>query len=172
MMQSQARIRLFSLIAIAIISLGALVATRVAARERNDHLRYRAVQRQYLRWLAYRVKAYAREHGRPAFHLDSVTAHMDSARAAEFRRNLIDIWGQPVFYHWDESRFILGSFAGTSRLRDRPYDSVRAAEFQKLTREQQFQRWMAETRRVEVREEYAWPPEARGRRNALGQYIK
>ena len=126
-MLTQARVRLFTLIIIAVISIGAIVATQLARRERHDHLYFRAVQRQYLRWLAYRITAYAREYGRPAFHLDSVTAHMDSARAAEFRR---------------------------------------------LTQEQQFQRWMAETRRLEVREEYGWPPEARGRRNSFGQFAK
>ena len=171
-MLTQARVRLFTLIIIAVISIGAPVATQLARRERHDHLYFRAVQRQYLRWLAYRITAYAREYGRPAFHLDSVTAHMDSARAAEFNRNLVDIWGRPVFYHWDESRFTLASDAGAARIRDRPYDSVRAAEFRRLTQEQQFQRWMAETRRLEVREEYGWPPEARGRRNSFGQFAK
>ena len=165
------RTRQSLLIAIAVVAAGVLVGTRVKGRGSYDHMYARAVQRQYLRWIAYRITAYAREYGRPAFHLDSVAAHLDSAKAAEFRRNLVDIWDRPVYYWWDECRFILSSSAGRSN-RDYPDDSPRTDSVVTLTQEQRFRAMMAADRRHTVREEYGWPPEARGRRNALGQFTK
>jgi len=151
-----------------VTTLAAFHVTREASASSNP----RAAQRQRLRWMSAYVTAYARQYGRPAFYLDSVTAHLDSATAAQFNAYRTDLWGEGVAYSWDERTFELRSSAGYfASQRDRMEDSVRALLIARgdsigLSRP-------GETvRRFFVREEYWWPAEARGRRNSLGQYTQ
>lgn len=157
-----------SLIAVAIMAGVALVVERWPERQPYDHLYARAVQRQRLRWLAYHIYAYAREHKRPAFTLDSVLAHLDSSTAVEFKHLMIDIWGMRVFYDWDESSFTLAATGGAR------FGSAWAAAIQpppNSTKAEQYIALFAAGRRLTVREEYGWPAGARGTRNALGQFV-
>jgi hypothetical protein len=76
----------------------------------------RAEQLDRLRFVAGRVTQYARTYHRPAYYLDSVTAHLDSTDAAEFRIYLNDLWGDPIEYSWDFTTFSLWSNAGASNV--------------------------------------------------------
>jgi hypothetical protein len=161
--------RLTLLVAIALIAAAALAFDRDDRDEPYEHLYTRAVQRQRLRWLAYRVVSYAREHKRPAFNLDSVLVHLDSVRAAEFRHFMVDVWGTRVYYLWDETTFTLMAEGG--RRFGRAWSS-QITRPPNATAEEGFKAFIAVSRREDVREEYAWPPEARGRRNELGQFVR
>jgi hypothetical protein len=75
-------------VGLAVVSLCAIVLAsrvRTVAGEPRVTVGPRVVQLMDNRLLAVRIGAYARRYGRPAYSLDSVTAHRDSADAAAFR---------------------------------------------------------------------------------------
>src|SRR5688572_11033477 len=92
------RVRRSLVVALSFAAVAALVAIR-NARPGPDW-NFRVAQRQQLRWMSAYITAYAREHGRPAFYLDSVVAHLDSATAAQFNDYRYDLWGDRVYYWW------------------------------------------------------------------------
>ena len=80
----------------------------------------RVAQLMYNRMLALRIEAYAREYGRPAYYLDSVMAHLDSADAKIVSELRTDLWGKPVHYFWTWCFFTLTSSAGWDGYSDGP----------------------------------------------------
>lgn len=92
----------------------AILALRIRSIERELRvpLAPRVGQLMYNRVLAARIHAYARTHGRPAYFLDSVEVHLDSAARVEFQRLRTDLWGEPVEYVWSWCDFMLGSEGG------------------------------------------------------------
>lgn len=161
-------------VAALVLGLIAIIADRLVARPGDDgDWNPRVVQRQQLRFLGAYITDYGRQHGRPAFHLDSVEAHLDSATRARFHDYRTDIWGNPVHYWWDETRFHLSSGAGLApRQRERKEDSI-AAAWKALGRAVDgWEHVGAIQRRISINEEYWWPEEARGRKNSLGQFTR
>ena len=159
-------------VAALLIAIVAAVIDLRAEREAPDAWNARAAQRQRLRWMSAYVTAYGRQYGRPAFYLDSVIAHLDSATAAQFNAYRTDFWGESVNYSWNERTFELRSTAGLFGPRlDRTEDSVRALWIARGD-SMRLSHPGAIFDRLVVREEYWWPVEARGRRNQLGQYTR
>lgn len=165
------RVRPALLVLLVSAGIAGLVDLR-ATRLTHEYWNPRVAQRQQIRWLSAYITAYARKYGRPAFHLDSVVAHLDSATARQFRTYLVDLWGERVYYWWNEQTFELSSAAGLSPdRRARMEDSVRTLRFARGDTAG-LSHPFALTKRFEVREEYWWPAEARGRRNRWGQYTR
>lgn len=165
------RVRASLLGAFALAAIAALVDLRITHRT-ESHWNPRVAQRQQLRWLSAYITAYAREYGRPAFYLDSVAAHLDSATAARFKSYLVDLWGDRIYYRWDEQSFELSSRAGLSpRRHSELQDSVRVARLARGDSSGVTRPWTV-AKYFDVREEYWWPVEARGRRNRLGQFTR
>jgi len=137
----------------------------------------RAAQRQQLRYLAARIVEYADRHGRPAFFLDSVAAHLDSAHASVFNRYRVDVWGDSVLYFWNERGFQLKSESGYNWPSERATaaaDSVRPMIQACTESNGHSKNWacmFAIDRRLSILEEYGWPQFVAGRRNSLGQYV-
>ena len=150
-----------------------LIADRTASRSGDDDWNPRVAQRQQLRFLSAYITDYGRRYGRPAFHLDSVEAHLDSATRARFADYRTDIWGDRVYYWWDENSFTLTSNAGLDPAqRTRKEDSI-AATWKAHGRDANS--WHAIgviSRRLSVIERYGWPAEVRGRKNSLGQFTQ
>lgn len=164
-------VRLPFLIAAAVALLAGAISLRSQAQEEPDW-NPRVAQRQQLRWLSAYITAYARDYGRPAFYLDSVVAHLDSATAVRFNSYLVDLWGDKVYYRWDEQSFELSSRAGLSpRRHSQLQDSVRLARLARGDSSGVTRPWTL-AKRFDIREEYWWPVEARGRRNRLGQFTR
>ena len=69
----------------------------------------RAAEQMYLRLIGQRVELYARTYHRPAYSLDSVSAHLDSTNARLMRDLRRDLWGHPVEYAWTRCGFTLQS---------------------------------------------------------------
>ena len=67
----------------------------------------RAAEQMYLRLIGQRVELYARTYHRPAYSLDSVSAHLDSTNARLMRDLRRDLWGHPVGYAWTRCGFTL-----------------------------------------------------------------
>lgn len=152
-----------SLIGLTAVLLEALVLAwrlRAIAHAPRVVVSARVVQLMDNRLLAEQIEGYAKRYERPAYFLDSVTAHLDSADAAAFRRNLTDLWGEPVSYLWTWCDFTLVSRAGMrGRLLSWPAsDSIR--------------REMASRGRmgfpVVIDERYPWPPGVGRTRNCFG----
>lgn len=159
------------LVALVIATIAGLLDLEASRRVREDW-NPRVTQRQQIRWLSAYITAYAMEYRRPAFHLDSVVAHLDSATAARFKDYLVDLWGDRIFYWWNEQTFELGSPGGISPERHtRMADSVRALRIARGDTAG-LSHPFALAKRFDVRERYWWPVEARGRRNAWGQYTR
>jgi hypothetical protein len=121
-----------SLIGVAAVLLGvSMLGWRIRAIVRTPRVAVstRVAQLMDNRLLALKIEAYAKRYGRPAYFLDSVVAHLDSADAAVFRRNLTDLWGDPVSYQWTWCDFTLVSWTGMrGRLLSVPAsDSIRRA---------------------------------------------
>ena len=156
------------------VALSAFIADHMT-RSSHDHAAWnpRVAQRAQLRWLSAYITDYGRRYGRPAFHLDSVEAHLDSATRAKFSDYRTDIWGRSVYYWWDETTFTLTSSAGlTPRQRVRKEDSI-AESWKAQGRDASG--WQAIgviSRRLSVIERYGWPAEVRGHRNSLGQFTQ
>lgn len=74
----------------------------------------RAAEQMYLRLIGERVEQYARAYHRPAYSLDSVTAHLDSTNARLVRDLEQDLWGRPVEYAWTRCGFALQSRGGVA----------------------------------------------------------
>jgi len=74
----------------------------------------RAAEQTYLRLIAQRVELYARTYHRPAYSLDSVSAHLDSTNARLMRDLRRDLWGHPVEYAWTRCGFTLQSRGGSA----------------------------------------------------------
>lgn len=162
------------LIAALVLVVGALVVDRRNARSDEDPAwDPRVAQRQQLRFLGAYITDYGRRFGRPAFHLDSVEIHLDSATRAKFSEYRTDIWGDRVYYMWDVTTFTLVSRGGLRQdQRERREDSI-AAAWKSIGRP--VTGWDAIgriQRRVQIIEEYWWPEAARGRRNSLGQFTQ
>lgn len=161
------------LLATLTLALLALGVDRASNRSEEGAWNPRVAQRQQLRYLSAYVTDYGRRFGRPAFHLDSVEAHLDSATRAKFADYRTDIWGNRVHYWWDETSFTLTSSAGlTSKQRTRKEDSIAASW---KARGRDVSSWHAVgviSRRLSVIERYGWPTEVRGRRNSLGQFTQ
>src|SRR5687767_2788795 len=121
------RVRWTFPVALALVTIAALVdhqLTRVKPVQWDP----RVTQRQQLRWMSAYITAYAREYGCPAFYLSFVLAHLDTATAAQFTAYMRDVWGDRVWYWWNEQTFELSSGGGISPLRSMQIqDSVRAA---------------------------------------------
>jgi hypothetical protein len=75
----------------------------------------RTAEQTYLRMIAQHVQTYARTYHRPAYSLDSVVSHLDSANARLMRDLATDPWGQPVQYTWSPCGFTLRSSGGAAR---------------------------------------------------------
>lgn len=88
---------------------------RTIAREPRVWVAPRVAQLMYDRLLAQQIEDYARRYRRPAYFLDSVVAHLDSADAAAFRSRMTDLWGDPIGYLWSYCGFSLRSDGGTRR---------------------------------------------------------
>lgn len=99
----------------AIVLLSALFAA-MRPRKAPDRAEIQAQELARLRFVAGRLTQYANEYHRPAFRLDSVAVHLDSADAAEFRSFLTDLWGDTIDYYWNYSGFRLSSNAGLTGL--------------------------------------------------------
>jgi hypothetical protein len=167
----QLRVRWAFPVALAMTAIAALVDLQVT-RGKPVEWDLRVTQRQQLRWMSAYITAYAREYGRPAFYPDSVIAHLDSATAAQFTAYLKDVWGDKVWYWWNEQTFELSSAGGISPWRSaRMQDSIRALRIARGDTAGLF-RPFALAKRLDIREEYWWPVEARGRRNSWGQYTR
>jgi hypothetical protein len=152
-----------------IVAVSALALT-MRPRKIPDRAAIRADQLARLNFVAGRVTEYAREYHRPAYFLDSVAAHLDSAHAAEFRSYLTDLWGDPIEYDWNFTSFSLWSNAGTSNLRraaafdsamrhahltwtsDHSADAEFDAKMSKL--------WSEVEQEIHIRAWYGWPEKA------------
>lgn len=84
----------------------------------------RVAQLMYNRMLALRIEAYAREYGRPAYYLDSVMAHLDSADVKIVSGLRTDLWGEPVHYFWTWCWFTVTSRAGRAGYAGGPWNWV------------------------------------------------
>jgi hypothetical protein len=122
---------------------------RTIGREPRVALSPRVAQLMYNRMLALRIEAYARQYGRPAYDLDSVLAHLDSAGAALVSDLRTDLWGEPVSYFWTWCNFSLLSRAGAS-------PPQIAAAFDSMLREQRARERSFPP--LVLGEEYPWPP--------------
>jgi hypothetical protein len=121
--------------------------------------------------VAGRLTQYAQEYKRPAFRFDSVSAHLDSAHAAEFRSYLTDLWGDSIGYYWNFTTFTLWSNAGiTDAGREAAIDSgmreVRVAPSSNLAAHPKphdtpssFD--FAAFQELDIRESFGWPVVAR-----------
>lgn len=165
------RVRAPLLIAVGVALVAGVVDFR-ASRRQESNWNPRVAQRQQIRWLSAYITAYARDYGRPAFHIDSVISHLDSATAAQFRAYLVDLWGDKIYYRWDEQSFYLMSNAGLSfRRKNYLQDSTNKARIARGDTAWRTHPW-AIARHFDIREEYWWPVEARGRKNRLGQFTR
>lgn len=99
---------------VALLLCAAVLAWRIRtiANEPRVALGPRAVQLMYNRMLALRIIDYARTHRRPAYYMDSVLAHLDSAEARLVSDLGTDLWGGRVYYAWTWCDFRLSSDAG------------------------------------------------------------
>lgn len=70
----------------------------------------RAAEREHLRYMRARLSEYASTFHRPAYTLDSVSAHLDSADATAFNSLRVNRWGHPVGYWWGPRGFGLISY--------------------------------------------------------------
>jgi hypothetical protein len=123
---------------------------RTIAREQRVPVSPRVTQLMYNRMLARWIQAYARTYRRPAYYLDSVLAHLDSAERRVVSNLLTDLWGDRVYYVWTYCDFTLASHAGARPwLRPPPPDTVAPVKPA---------RWGPEPPQGELREEYPWPP--------------
>ncbi|HVX41170.1 MAG TPA: hypothetical protein VHB25_16505 [Gemmatimonadaceae bacterium] len=128
--------------ALIIATSGACLAAYRRAHGQPETMNPRAAERERLRYLRARVVEYATLFHRPAFTLDSVAAHLDSAEAAQFESLRTNPWGSAVGYAWGPRSFELISYI--SRDRPRP-------------------RWIVERA--------ALPEAAQGHLNAWGSYV-
>ena len=99
---------------VAIVLCAAVLASRIHTLVNQPRVvpASRVAQFMYNRMLALRIEAYAREYGRPAYYLDSVMAHLDSADAKIVSGLRTDLWGKPVLYFWTWCWFTVTSRAG------------------------------------------------------------
>jgi hypothetical protein len=104
-----------------VLALTGLLAWRIKTLRAEPHLALsaRVYQLMYDRTLAQWVQAYAAAYGRPAFSIDSVLAHLDTADANTVDELLTDMWGRRVHYGWDYCSFALSSTAGWRTPRER-----------------------------------------------------
>ena len=147
----------------AVVLCAALLAWRVRtiAREQRVPVDPRVTQLMYNRMLAQWITAYAREYGRPAYYLDSVMAHLDSADAKLVSELRTDLWGDRIRYSWSYCHFTLASPAGTRPWRRRPprADTVApVAPAPVAPAPATRARWLPEPPQGEIHEEYPWPP--------------
>lgn len=133
-----------------LLSAGVLASrVRTIAREPRVPLGPRVAQLMHNRMLALQVQAYARTYGRPAYYLDSVEAHLDSAERERVSALRTDLWGDSVTYFWSYCEFSVSSEAGV-------HGPNTKAAFDSTARE--MARRNARTWPVSfIREEYAWP---------------
>lgn len=117
--------------------IAALIATtclvlriREISRRPRVVLASRAAQLMYNRALALRIQRYAARYGRPAFRLDSVLAHLDSADVRVVSDLSTDLWGEEVAYGWSFCSFTLVSRAGEefAPTSPAPAESLRAGQ--------------------------------------------
>lgn len=146
------------------------IALQAFARRRPepDPAVLRSAELAQLRFVAGRLTEYAREYHRPAFYLDSVTAHLDSADAAEFRGYLVDLWGDSISYRWDYWTFRLTSDAGTTNsgwwaAYDSAWSATGHTAPEGFGNPDSFAILQELRRTLHVGEEYWWPDSARGR---------
>ncbi|MEJ7812754.1 MAG: hypothetical protein WKG32_20235 [Gemmatimonadaceae bacterium] len=85
---------------------------RTVAREPHVAVNRRVAQLMNNRLLAQRIAAYAQTYDRPAYHLDSVVAHLDSPDRRLVSELRTDLWGAPVLYLWSWCSFRLMSPGG------------------------------------------------------------
>ena len=136
----------------AVVLCGIVLAWRVRtiAREPRLEVSPRVAQLMYNRMLAQWIAAYARRYRRPAYYLDSVMAHLDSADAERVSALRTDLWGKPVHYFWSYCWFSLHSYAGARPwLRPTPAESIPA---ESIPPGQLF------APGGEIDEQYPWPP--------------
>jgi hypothetical protein len=102
--------------AVALMLAGVTLRWRVEtlSHQREVILGARPIQLMYNRMLAVRILAYSRRYGRPAYYLDSVVVHLDSAEAELVHDLRTDLWGQPVMYGWSYCGFSIGSSGETA----------------------------------------------------------